>query len=174
MKTTRIGISAALAIGLLAGGAIGVTAQRGSGAPVEFTGVTRFGPCPGPQEIERALNVSMTRGGYYCTPGIVEPFSDPRLHGDIYIWPWIDRHDDGPTIFATGFTIINEDGAWRGVPDVYLQEESSGDHILIGEGAYEGLTVIATVDLDSGTWDWHGWIIDGPVTPFPTEPDAIR
>lgn len=178
MRSTRICIGAALAIAVMSAGSGGVTAQDGPIAPInitgpiEFTGRLAFGPCQG-ATVEQLLDKTETRGEHFCRPGVVEPFSDPRLQGDYYIWPWTDMHADGPTIFATGFTIVTDDGAWRGIPDVYLQEESSGDQILIGEGSYEGLTVIATVDLDGGIWDWHGWIIEGELPPLPTEPEAI-
>ena len=43
----------------------------------------------------------------------------------------------------------------------------------MGEGAYEGLTAIATVDIEGEIWSWHGWIIDGDLPPLPAEPEAI-
>ena len=33
-------------------------------------------------------------------------------------------------------------------------------------GAYEGLTIIAEVDLKGQQWDWHGYIIDGGLPPM--------
>ena len=57
--------------------------------------------------------------------------------------------------------------------DGALVNAASGDQILIGEGAYEGLTAIATVDLEDPVWSWHGWIIEGDLPPIPTEPEAI-
>ena len=179
MRDSRSSLSTILAIGLVAGSAGAVAAQAtddAPAAPVEFTGQIAFGPCTGPEEIEssggRTRTLSADRGRY-CEPLVIEPFSDPRLVGDYYIWQNNDVHRDGPTIWATAFSIVNDEGAWRGIPDVFLDEEASGDQILVGEGAYDGLTAIATVDIEGEIWSWHGWIIDGDLPPLPAEPEAI-
>ena len=111
--------------------------------------------------------------GSYCRPQVDEAFSDPRLEGDYYVWQNNDVHAGGPEIYATAFSFINDEGAWRGVPDIVLPEESSSTQVLVGEGAYEGLSAIAAVDLDGSVWSWHGWIIEGGLPPLPAEPEAI-
>ena len=62
---------AAIIIGLLAGSAVGVTAQEEAVGPVEFTGATGFGG---------------RGGGPYWVDTIVEPFTDPRLAGEFRVW----------------------------------------------------------------------------------------
>jgi hypothetical protein len=43
--------------------------------------------------------------------------------------------------------------------------------VLVGDGAYAGLTAIADVTLEGDTWSWDGWIIPGDVPPAPEPPD---
>jgi hypothetical protein len=151
-------------------------AEGEASAPVEFTGKIAFGGCTGAVALESSGGRTRTLSadnGRFCEPGVIEPFSDPRLQGDYYVWQNNDEHVDGPTIFATAFSIVTDEGAWRGIPDVFLDEAASGDQVLVGEGAYKGLTAIATATLDGSVWDWHGWIIDGGLPPLPEEPEAI-
>jgi hypothetical protein len=169
-------MSAVISIGLLVGSIVGVAAQDERVAPVEFTGATTFSGCVGTKQIETSDGVTRTLSadvGRYCQPRIVEPFTDPRLQGQHYNWHNNDEHADGPLIYALAFSIVDDAGPWRGIPDIYLPEGASGDQILVGEGAYDGFTIIATVDLVGETWNWHGWIIEGDLPPIPTEPDAI-
>ena len=72
-------------------------------------------------------------------------------------------------IFATGFTIVTDEGAWRGVPDVYLQTESSGDQILVGEGEYDGLCAYLFYTETPDGYNVEGMIFPGemPVSPEP-------
>ena len=176
VRGSKSGLISILALGLLAGTAIGVTAQDEAAdpvAPVEFTGKTAFGPCPGSETVETLPGKIEYRGEYYCRLGVAEAFSDPRLQGTFYVWPYHDQHLPGPAIWASAFSMTDDDGAWRGAPSLYLDKDSSGTQILVGEGAYEGFTIIASVDLNGSVWDWHGWIIDGDLPPLPTEPEAI-
>jgi hypothetical protein len=175
MRGIKISVGTTVAVGLLVGSAVGVPAQDEPAAPVEFTGMLAFSgdPCPATPTITSGSGKSEYRGDNYCLPMVVEPFSDERLAGDYYVWTNRDVYDSGPTIWAGAFSIVTDDGAWRGLPDVYLDEAASGEQILVGEGAYEGLTALATVDLDDEVWTWHGWIIDGEMPPLPEEPEAI-
>jgi hypothetical protein len=130
-----------VAIGLLASSAIGVAAQdevTEPTAPVEFTGKLTFGGCTGVEKVESSgwrTRTLSADNGRYCRPSVTEAFSDPRLQGDYYVWQNHDEHADGPTIWATGFSIVTDEGAWRGIPDVFLDEAASGDQVLVGEGA---------------------------------------
>ena len=65
MHKTKLSIIATVTIGLLAGSAVGVAAQDEATA-VEFTGAIGFGP------------------GLYKP--IIEPFTDPRLAGQLRVW----------------------------------------------------------------------------------------
>lgn len=176
MKKPKSALPIIVGIALLVVSTAGVAGQDERAAPVEFTGSTTFAGCVGSKDIESSDGRTRTLSadnGRYCHPAVVEPFSDPRLGGQHYVWHNNDEHADGPLIYALAFSIVADEGAWRGVPDVFLPERASGDQILVGEGAYAGLTVLATVDLEDGVWSWHGWIIDGGLPPMPTEPDAI-
>ena len=175
MRKVKTTITAAIAIGLLAGGAVGATAQEEAterAAPVQFTGELAFGPCPVDSEIESTPGKQEWRGEHYCRPVVVEPFSDERLAGDYYVWNHRDVHDGGPTIFASTFSIVNDEGAWRGIPARYIRGTGS-NQILVGEGAYDGLTAIASVTGTGGGWAWDGWIIESDAPPLPEEPAAI-
>lgn len=177
MRGSKSGLSVILAVILAAGAAGGVAAQEATTdptAPVEFTGKTAFGGCIGEELREsqdgriRSLSAD---NGRYCRASIVEAFSDPRLRGDHYVWQNHDRHIGGPMLWHTAFSIVDDAGAWRGVPTISTDDTQTV--ILDGEGAYEGLTIVATVPLEGTTWNWHGWIIEGDLPPLPTEPEAI-
>ena len=79
----------------------GAVTDEAPGAPVEFTGKIALGPCTGASEMEvsggRTRTLSADRGRY-CEPPVSEPFSDPRLVGDYYVWQNNDVRMDGPTI----------------------------------------------------------------------------
>ena len=175
MRKVKTTIAASMAIGILASGAVGATAQQEPAeptAPVPFTGTLAFGPCPVDYSIESLPGKQEWRGEHYCRPSAVEPFSDERLVGDYYVWNYRDVHDGGPTVFAATFSIVNDEGAWRGIPTRYIQGTGS-NQILVGEGAYDGLTAIASVTGIGRGWAWDGWIIEGDAPPLPEEPAAI-
>jgi hypothetical protein len=87
MRKTRTTLIIAVAISLLAGSAVGVTAQDEATA-VEFTGRLGFGsPLP-----------------------IVEPFTDPRLAGEFRVSSNQDAYPGGPTIFMGGFSMHDDEG----------------------------------------------------------------
>ena len=157
IRTTTISI---LAIGLLAGSAVGVTAQEEEAADqataVEFTGATSFGPC----------------SADYCNNPIVEPFTDPRLAGQFRVWANEDVYPGGPTLWMSGFSMHDEDGGWVQRPVIgitHTNGDASTEVITMdGQGAYEGLTLVAEVKLTGTRWDWHGYIVDGELPATPT------
>jgi len=153
MHKTKLSIIATVTIGLLAGSAVGVAAQDEATA-VEFTGAIGFGP------------------GLYKP--IVEPFTDPRLAGQLRVWTNRDAYPGGPTIFTGGFSMHDDEGGWiqRVFPGGAINhpDGTSAPRVIVmdGQGAYAGLTLVAAVSLASGRWDWHGYIIDGELPPAPT------
>ena len=155
MRGIKSGLSTILAIGLLAGSAVGVTAQEEATA-VEFTGATSFGPC----------------STDYCNNPIVEPFTDPRLAGQFRVWANDDAYSQGPTLWMSGFSMHDDDGGWIQRPTIGITHSngvpSTEVIIMDGQGAYEGLTLVAEVSLTGTTWDWHGYIVDGELPPTPT------
>ena len=156
-KTGTILISA-IAIGLLAGSAVGVAAQDAeadAAAPVEFTGATRFGPS----------------GGDYNINPIAEPFTDPRLGGEFRVWQNNEVYPDGPTIFMGGFSMHDDEGGWVQRPSLAVNhpDGTSATRVIVmdGQGVYEGLTLVAEVSLTNRRWDWHGYIVEGELPPAP-------
>ncbi len=159
MGKTRTILIGAIAIGLLAGSAVGAAAQdteTDAAAPVEFTGATGFGP-PG--------------NGYRINP-ILEPFTDPRLAGEFRVWENNRAYPGGPTFWRTGFSIHDDDGGWIERPGLSIghPDGTSATRVIIMDGhqAYEGLTLVAEVSSTGSRRDWHGYIVDGELPPAPT------
>jgi hypothetical protein len=157
IRTTTISI---LAIGLLAGSAVGVAAQE---EPVEVTGEVRF-------------------------VGGVEKWTtdDARLTGDAKWDPAEGRpNDPPPSYFLNGWLLETDEGSWRPlpIPVVILpdQERPEGcdvaihcrggltdfDLVLIGEGGHKGLTYIARATWTVNGFDVHGYIVEGELPPAP-------
>ena len=149
----------AIVIGLLAGSAVGVAAQDAevdATAPVEFIGATRFGPS----------------GGDFGINPIAESFTDPRLAGEFRVWQNNDVYPGGPTLFMGGFSMHDDEGGWVQRPSFAINhpDGTSATRVIVmdGQGAYEGLTLVAEVSLANRRWDWHGYIVDGELPPAPT------
>lgn len=95
--------------------------------------------------------------------------SDPRLDGT---FKWFAHGGMDPDIGPIGFevwayVIENDEGTWRGIPDAWAAlPDADGpppaDMIFEGEGAYEGLTLVARfVDDPDDGYAMRGYIIDG-------------
>lgn len=159
---------------ILAGGSAPIQA-------VEFSGRLAFGRCENPSSTtwqDRVTRTLEADNGRFCQPRIVEPFTDPRLRGEVFDWRNSDQHFKGPLIVNAGFSIHNEDGSWRQVPGVTIDfsdgSTSKGTFVLEGSGAYAGLLAIAEVGLERDEWIWRGWIIDGELPPVPAPPPGAR
>ena len=173
LKTTTISI---LAVGLLAGSTLGVAAQDEATdqvAPVEFTGTTSFGPCSGGQTStvdEDGVVMERAEGRSCINPS--SGFADPRLQGQFRVWQNNDAFPGGLHLFMTGFSMHDDEGAWIQRPSLALNHPDGTNAtkviVMEGEGAYDGLTLVAEVGLTGGRWDWHGYIIDRELPPAPT------
>ena len=123
---------------------------------VEFTGTTGFGP---------------KRGSYWVNT-IVEPFTDPRLAGEFRTWANNKIYPGGPTLFMGAFSMHDDDGGWIQRPGLSIghPDGTSATRVIVmdGQGAYDGLTVVAEVSLANERYDWHGHIVDGELPPAPT------
>jgi hypothetical protein len=185
MKGPRSIIATAIALGLLAGSAVGVTAQEGdaTSVPVEFTGHIACGP-----EVRHGTDTSETlqvgdeqvrtssSHGYAWRP-VATAMSDPRLQGTYYgSFEWDEyRGAAGTTRIGAGtWRIENEEGAWQGShTSAYLADspDASASAVLIGEGAYEGLIALweEVGHWDACSWDVRGLILEGdpPAVPEP-------
>ncbi len=77
----------------------------------------------------------------------------------------------GPIVWNYAFRIVNDGGAWQQSPTLDLDFSDGSEDltlgVLVGEGGYEGLTAVFQNVTSDGTWDLHGYIIDGELTPAP-------
>jgi len=167
IKTSIISI---LAVGLLAGSAVGVAAQDAErAAPVEFTARLEFGPQVATGSEQAADGRTEARGAAFRTP--VTAMSDHRLSGTWTRTNNIDFYED-PAVWTwqANWRVVNEGGAWEGVetPIVFSDgSRSTTTAALVGEDGYEGFTAIIEFDLEGEGWDLRGVIIDGEMPPAP-------
>jgi hypothetical protein len=159
-----------------------VTEAPPGAAPVEFTACIEAGPDVHTGTDKRVdvplpdgeMTVLQSRGFTYRQS--LTSVSDPRLEGTLYsAWDQDQYILPGAaewTIATFTDRIENDEGAWQGsvvmlsVPD----ETSSVQMVMVGEGAYEGLTaIVAREDFWGGGCAVRGYIIDGgiPAPPVP-------
>ena len=130
----------ALAMGLLVGSALAVSAQEEAvlpEPPVEFSGHIECGP-------------EVRSGTSDMAPAWQQPatMSDPRLEGTYYYSEAADpivAALPGIMVAAGTLRIENDEGAWQGsMVYAYLSDGTgtTGSTVLVGEGAYEGLSAI--------------------------------
>jgi hypothetical protein len=158
--------------------------------PVEFTACVGPGPVVAQGTEERSqvslpdgeMTIRRERGSTWQST--VRDVSDPRLDGTWYNTSVGDEYtlpgdDPSPDLgmYPTTHRIENDEGAWEGSFLVvnFDGDESWGPLALIGEGAYEGLTAVATMDF-GGTCsedrpNTRGYIIEGSV-PAPPVPQT--
>ena len=94
-------------------------------------------------------------------------WAQPRTpYGDQYVGPGDDR---GPEFVTFTDLIVNDDGAWQGSAVVLAFPDDRPRFplvVLIGEGAYEGLTAVVALDDSAGDVsgpcpNTRGYIIEG-------------
>ncbi len=181
MKRTRSALIGAIAIGLLAGSAVGVAAQETeTEAPTEFTATwdSNFGPpALRPNVTSRGSNIlgpDLGRG-YANHPLIIETAGDPRFEGVVTL---VVNHDtylsDGALrVFNSAFSVANDEGTWRGVPQLSLRfSDSEGPgrtQLFIGEGGYAGSYALVDIQDDPAAeaWTLRGVIFEGEPPPAP-------
>ena len=85
-----------------------------------------------------------------------------------------DKIDEnyGKAIFMGGFSMHDDDGGWiqRLGLSISHPDGTPATRVIVmdGQGAYDGLTVVAEVSLANERYDWHGYIVDGELPPAPT------
>jgi len=177
MRKARTTLTTVIAIGLLAGSAVGVAAQETeTEAPTEFTAFwdSNFGPPPIRRSVDEGFDPVRSRG-YANHPRIIETTGDPRFEGEVTL---VVNHDtyssDGALhVFNSAFSVENDEGTWRGVPHLHLRfsdAESPGrTQLFIGEGGYAGS--YALVDIQGRQagegWTLRGVIFEGEPPPAP-------
>ena len=140
IKTTTISI---LAVGLLAGSAVGVAAQDEASDPmVPPTFTWSYG------EVEGSI-----RGYPVLEQGFTVVASDPRASGEMTNEPIDPESEEEPLVGLWESRLVNDDGSWVGIGKQveglvnslgsdYRWEAGLPAWELTGEGAYEGLSLI--------------------------------
>ena len=193
IRTTTISI---LAIGLLAGSAVGVAAQDEDAADMPTGAESFFGTFavdwePTTWGTETIVDGVDQSRGYVNSQGLLET-TDPRLTGSVVRASnadahWVDGRDENVVPWAVVWRIENENGSWTG-QGYELQgsgEDSQWDwddqphHVtvlmLTGEGDYEGMSAHLTVDWSTISEDFslvevRGGVFPGEPPPFPELP----
>jgi hypothetical protein len=100
--------------------------------------------------------------------------SDPRLEGRVRLSYREVRPGGGFRVWHEAFRIDTDEGAWQERPayNLTFPEHVAARRVgvLDGEGAYEGLLVVAEFwyDRSAGIWDVRGVIYEGDLPPEPT------
>ena len=173
MRTVKATITSILALGLLAGSAVGVAAQDESGealAPALISGKLDNG-------WEVLSGDSALVDGALRESGVVtsevEMMSDPRLTGTLTIdftKQFFDVRLDTDLVWGT-VLIENDDGAWEGILRGTSDLEADGAQVsyyeLVGSGAYDGLSAIVFETWGEEPIDtlWSGIIFPGDLLP---------
>jgi hypothetical protein len=172
IKTTTISI---LAIGLLAGSAIGVAAQDEPDiGATEVTGKVTFGePISMPQGTETPEGIVVNEGLVVNTTWDA---SDDRLDGDATYSVNVRGLLDCCTIEAHAYELTNDGGSWVGDGRSYSSEAGrTGFVTLSGRDGYEGLSAYVVTELDDAgnAWDLRGIIFPSAMPEVP-EPYAAE
>jgi hypothetical protein len=99
--------------------------------------------------------------------------SDPRLDGTVLISFQTDEYPGWSGDIGTGtWRIETADGAWQGSYTI-VEAEGFSDKptaVLVGEGAYDGLTAVWEQTIDPSGWDIVGVIFPAGPPPVATLP----
>jgi len=179
IRTTTISI---LAVGLLAGSAVGVSAQDEEAAAdvpagsSYFTGTyTPVGtPVAGGSVTTGPDGLTQMLGEVYA--GETIETSDPRVSGSLS--RVVNRAEARPGLWpaAEAWRLENEGGSWTGqgtslVHSVEgIKPSSWVTMVLSGEGVYEGLTAVVLVDRIQVPHAVEGAVIAGEPVPVPEPP----
>jgi len=140
------------------------------------TGTARGGTLVGSPEV--TAMEGLTRSRYHWTDQTIT-MSDPRLSGTFEVTYNQDVYDDAAgdlsqfLVGAGTYRIENEAGAWEG-PNIFLNEGASGTAtvsdtgILVGSGAYEGLSAFLVFEFSPSTASVVGAIFPGELPPVAT------
>lgn len=105
----------------------------------------------------------------YCWTQAGVIFDDPRFQGSVTMRANPDYTDQG--IYLNQFTITTDDGSWVGqpVPGILTSPDDGvpSVHLFTGDGAYEGLHAVATVDLEFGAFVVQGYVVHGGFPALP-------
>ncbi len=179
IRTTTISI---LALGLLAGSAIGALAQdeESASSVTTVTGTSNW-----IDNIDEGTD-SETPDGFGANAGSVNTFrfffpSDPRLTGYATVTSNSVVTDVGESfavLSADTYELSNDGGSWLGESTGFgsPEFESGRTVILVGQDGYEGLTAYlhGELDWDSGIEEFQGLIVPTASMPAAVEPDTAE
>ena len=185
IRTTTISI---LALGLLAGSAVGVAAQDDEAAaepstPAKVAGTINEEAGDLVQEPTETVVDGVLEVRGVIAEGDRFEMDDPRLTGTVTVAVNVDVHKVSDFVdvvaFALALRLENEAGSWSGqgtgvshggggIP----QEEALNldTWVLTGAGAYEGLSAYLIVDPTEDPPTVEGVIVEGDMPPFPELP----
>ena len=153
MRDGKAGLSVFLAFGLMAGSAIGVTAQDEEADPMAPAVVT--GSISGQRHVDGSVTTDVGTGAT-ITEGVgfrqTWEASDPRLSGSvIYTGNWLRYGGGDMQVEASSVVLDNAAGRWIGTGTAMAAGDLSMDTMILhGEGAYEGLTAYVMQDWSEG------------------------
>ena len=167
MRGIKSGVISIIAIGLLAGPAVGVGAQDAD-PPTRFT--ARFVPSSSVRSgTAETVGDHVAQRGWAWAP-LIEDMSDPRLDGRLTYSSNVDLYTgaDGEVSLGTAtYRIETDDGAWEGsTPFLDADDSPTSTVVLAGSGAYEGLYAVMGTDWDAIV----GFIFAAPPPEAPTAP----
>ncbi len=153
MRRSTSGLSIVLAIGLLAGSAVGVAAQSEDADPMAPAVVT--GSIDGRRDLSGSVTTDPGTGATITeSVGFRQTWeaSDPRLSGSvIYTGNWHSYGDGDLQVEASSVVLDNAEGRWIGTGTAMVAGGLAMDTMILrGEGAYEGLTAYVVQDWAQG------------------------
>jgi hypothetical protein len=155
IKTTAISI---LAIGLLAGSTVGVTAQDEEEADLATPSYYTWTAGEPTSTTEGTFDEDTGEMRGFVLEGIPVEASDPRASGVASIV--INGNSESAGIIESRtYRIVNDEGAWVGTTIYVVAGGPSADEpdiqremgVLVGEGGYAGLINMATSDYSEGS-----------------------
>ena len=176
MRAIKTSVISILAIGLLAGSAVGVAAQDD---PIEtsfLNGTLTVSEAVAPGTETRDGGVTEVRNRFFAG-GLLDT-DDPRMMGPITAVVNSDVRIEAGTNFrvtlqSIAVRIENDDGAWDGSATAFARGRSPRDTgnlatvILAGEGSYDGLSAYLLIDLTEQPAVVQGTVYAGTMTPSP-------
>ena len=163
IKTTTISI---LAVGLLAGSAVGVAAQDESAGASNLTGTIASG-----SDVSQGTRTEVE--GLVLTSGVVGlgrwDAPDERLSGDAtYTGNWLYDERERTSIRSATYELSNDGGSWLGEATALATPSLDTDTVLFtGRGGYEGLTAYVLIDWSRPATEFTGVVFPAPMPETP-------
>ena len=177
----RAALLAVLSLATLAAGAV---AQSAGPVSDGFTGQAGYGDCEDPAGTFEIVDDVQQVRGYQCRSGWIGT-TDPRFTGtytsvaniDTYRGAEVAPPEGAFNVWTVVRRVENDEGAWQGAattaawvndPDAWFVGDPPAVVVFTGEGGYEGLTAIVTIQeriVPSGV---RGYIFEGSPPPVPS------